>query len=318
MTRAWPDSSAPTSGQHPGLGALGLNLDASPLYGAKRMPAPFVGRKAEVATIDRLLEELHKGRGGAVALVGEPGIGKTRLLGELIESADMRGQLALIGTASELDRDVPFRVVADALEEYVRGLAPTVLEPLGFDVVADLTQVLPLIKGAVDGAGAPLTHERYRSYRAVRLLLERLAANRPLVLVLDDLHWADSGSFELLLALLRRPPAAPVLIAVAFRPHLLPDRVERTLERAERGETLTRIQLEALPFEDARGLLEQRDDLDASLIYAESGGNPFFLEQLARSFRRRGGAAERTGGKGPLAGIEVPPAVAAALAEELA
>ena len=54
------------------------------------------------------------------------------------------------------------------------------------------------------------------------------------------------------------------------------------------------------------------------MIYAESGGNPFFLEQLARSFRRRGGAAERTGGEGPLAGIEVPPAVSAALAEELA
>ena len=159
MTRAWPDSTAPTSGQHPGLGAL--NLDVSPLYGAKRMPAPFVGRKAELATIDRLLEELQTGRGGAVALVGEPGIGKTRLLGELIGSADIRGYLALSGTASELDRDVPFWVVADALEEYVRGLAPTVLEPLGLDVLADLAQVLPLINSAVDG------RERTRDARAL-------------------------------------------------------------------------------------------------------------------------------------------------------
>ena len=308
MTRAWPDSSAPTSGQHPGL-----NLDASALYGAKRMSTSFVGRKAELATVDRLLEELDTGRGEAVALVGEPGIGKTRLLEELIARADARGHLALSGTASELDRDVPFWVVADALEEYVRGLAPSVLEPLGRDVVRDLAQVLPLIEGAFGGASAPVTHERYRSHRAVRLLLERLAGTRPLVLVLDDVHWADSGSFELLLALLRRPPAAPVLIAVAFRPQLLPERVERALERAERAETLSRIQLEPLPFEDARSLLEQRDDPDASLIYAESGGNPFFLEQLAR-FRSRGGASE---GQAP-AGIEVPPAVAAALAEELA
>ena len=132
-----------------------FNLDVSPLYGAKRMPAPFVGRKAELATIDRLLEELQTGRGGAVALVGEPGIGKTRLLGELIGSADIRGYLALSGTASELDRDVPFWVVADALEEYVRGLAPTVLEPLGLDVLADLAQVLPLINSAVDGPAHP-------------------------------------------------------------------------------------------------------------------------------------------------------------------
>ena len=63
-----------------------------------------------------------------------------------------------------------------------------------------------------------LQHERYRSHRAVRALLERLAATKPLVLVLDDFHWADSASVELLGALLRRPPAAPVLIAVARRP----------------------------------------------------------------------------------------------------
>jgi DNA-binding CsgD family transcriptional regulator/tetratricopeptide (TPR) repeat protein len=288
---------------------VAFNSDASPFYGAKRMSAPLVGRKAELAVLAGLLERLDAGRGGAVALVGEPGIGKTRLLGELIGSADTRGHLALTGTASELDRDVPFWVVADALEEYVRGLAPTVLEPLGIDVVADLSQVLPLI----NSPSAPLAHERYRSHRAVRLLLERLAANRPLVLVLDDMHWADSGSFELLLALLRRPPAAPVLIAAAFRPYLLPDRVERALERAQRAETLTVIQLDALPFEEARGLLGQRDDQDASLIYAESGGNPFFLEHLARSGPSAGGA-ERT----HLAGIEVPPAVAAALEEELA
>ena len=59
--------------------------------------------------------------------------------------------------------------------------------------MADLTQVFPLINSAVDGASAPVTHERYRGHRAVRLLLERLATNRPLVLVLDDVHWADSA-----------------------------------------------------------------------------------------------------------------------------
>src|SRR3954452_4216548 len=290
------------------------NLYERTAYGAKRMPASFVGRKAELAAIDGLLEELHTGRGGAVAFVGEPGIGKTRLLGELIARADMRGHLALNGTASDLERDVPFSVFAHALEEYVRGLSPEVLEPLGPDVVADLAQVLPLINRTVDEGNTRATHERHQSHQAMRFLLERLAASRPLVLVLDDMHWADSGSFELLLALLRRPPAAPVLIAAAFRPHLLPARVDRALERAERAETLSRIQLEALPFEDALGLLEQRDDGDVSLIYAESGGNPFFLEQLAR-FGQRAAAAERSRG---LAGLEVPPAVAAALGEELA
>ena len=98
----------------------------------------------------------------------------------------------------------------------------------------------------------------------------------------------------------------------------MPDRVERALERAERAETLTLIQLEALPFEDARDLLRAaHDDPDASLIYAESGGNPF---SSSNWHGRSGGegAAERAAAGGRLAGIEVPPAVAAALTEELA
>ena len=81
----------------------------------------------------------HSGRqAGAIEIVGEPGIGKTRLLAELEAMADERGCLVLSGSASELERDLPFWVFVDALEEYVRGLPPAVLEPLG----AELDRVL--------------------------------------------------------------------------------------------------------------------------------------------------------------------------------
>ena len=79
----------------------------------------------------------------------------------------------------------------------------------------ELAHVFPSLSALASGREAALQHERYRSHRAVRALLEQLAATKPLVLVLDDLHWADSASVELLGALLRRPPAAPVLIALA-------------------------------------------------------------------------------------------------------
>ena len=82
-----------------------------------------------------------------------------------------------------------------------------------------------------------LQHERYRSHRAVRALLEQLASTQPLVLVLDDLHWADSASVELLGALLRRPPAAPVLMALAVRPRHVPERLsDRARAGASRAE----------------------------------------------------------------------------------
>ena len=77
-----------------------------------------------------------------------------------------------------------------------------------------------------------LQHERYRSHRAVRALLEQLASRQPLVLVLDDLHWADAASIELLGALLRRPPAAPVLLALAMR---AAPRARAPVERARAG-----------------------------------------------------------------------------------
>ena len=93
------------------------------------------------------------------------------------------------------------------------------------DVRSELAHVFPSLTAlAADGVVA-LQHERYRSHRAVRELLEHLAATQPLVLVLDDLHWADPASVELVGALLRRPPAAPVLLALAVRPRQMPERL---------------------------------------------------------------------------------------------
>ena len=92
---------------------------------------------------------------------------------------------------------MPFWVFVDALDEYVRSLDPLLFAPLGDEVLAELAQVVPGLPGVAAAPAQAGTHERYRIHRAVTLLLERLAAYRPLVLVLDDLHWADSGSFEL-------------------------------------------------------------------------------------------------------------------------
>ena len=123
--------------------------------------------------------------------------------------ADARGQLVLSGSASELERDLPFWVFVDALDEYVQGLDPRRLDALDDDVRDRARDGPPVAVGARTGtATAALQHERYRSHRAVRELLELLASTQPLVLVLDDLHWADPASVELLGALLHRPPAA--------------------------------------------------------------------------------------------------------------
>jgi ATP/maltotriose-dependent transcriptional regulator MalT len=277
----------------------------------------LVGRADELDALERVLDELNKGPPAAIELVGELGIGKTRLLRELAARAELRGHLVLSGSASELERELPFSVFVDALDEYVESLDPNLLSTFDDDVQAELAHVLPSLSALAAGRTVALQHERYRSHRAVRVLLECLAQSRPLVLVLDDFHWADPGSVELLGALLRRPPAAAVLTAVALRPRQSPKRLAAALEWARRAAVLTRLELGALTPDEAQELLGERvDAAGAAVLYQESGGNPFYLEQLARSPERAGGAASAP--EISLTGLEVPPAVVAALSEELA
>jgi DNA-binding NarL/FixJ family response regulator/tetratricopeptide (TPR) repeat protein len=278
----------------------------------------LVGRADELDILDAALDSLGRGEPAALALVGEPGIGKTRLLSELARRADERRYLVLSGSGSELESDVPFWVFVDALDEYVRGLDPALLQALDEGVRTELGHVLPAIE-AGDGAGPGLQNERYRTHRAVRVLLEGLTATRPLVVILDDFHWADSGSAELLGALLHRPPAAPVLLAIGMRPRLVTERLAGAFERAHRSGILTRLDLGPLTSAEARELLGAVDDSrQATLLYEESGGNPFYLEQLARSLGRDGGEPTVGPTTPALAAVGVPSAVAASLAEELA
>jgi ATP/maltotriose-dependent transcriptional regulator MalT len=284
--------------------------------GVRLLTGHFVGRAEALDSLERILDELDRGCPGAIEVAGEPGIGKTRLLRELAARAGARGHLVLSGAASEFENDLPFSVFVDALDEYVAGLEPDRLAVLDGPVQAELAQVFPSLSALAGGQQVSPQHERYRSHRAVRVLLEHLAQTVPLVLVLDDFHWADSASVELLGALLRRPPAAAVLMALALRPRQTPERLFITLERANRSAAVTRVELGALTQDEARQLLGERFDVArAALLYQESGGNPFYLEQLARS-----PACAPPFTSAPdisLSGLDVPAAVAASLAEEL-
>jgi ATP/maltotriose-dependent transcriptional regulator MalT len=282
-----------------------------------RQQDPLVGRADELNALEQVLDELDRGPPVAIELLGDPGIGKTRLLSELAAHAELRGHLVLSGSGSELERELPFSIFVHALDEYIESLGPHQFSTLDDDVKAELAHVLPSLSALADGRAVAPQHERYRSHRAVRALLEELARTRPLVLVLDDFHWADSASVELLGALLRRPPAAAVLTAVAIRPRQTPERLAAALERAHRAAALTRIELGDLSPDDARELLGGRvDAAGAAVLYEECGGNPLYLEQLARSVARAGRSMPAP--EISLTGLEVPQPVAASLSEELA
>jgi ATP/maltotriose-dependent transcriptional regulator MalT len=276
------------------------------------LASALVGRREELAAFERALAEVERGEARAVALRGEPGIGKSRLLGELAGRARGRGLLVLEGRAAELERDLTFALLLDALEPLVSdgALARAIAELEGWQL-RELAGVLPAVGPLVAVEWAPVSGERHRVARAVRALLERVAAERPLALLLDDVHWADPASADVLALLLYRPPRAGVLLGLAARPGRAPA-LESVLAGAVQRGIGDVLELGPLPLEAVGELLPGTGPVARERLYRESGGNPFYLQELARAGRSGLAGVGRTG----LAGV--PGAVQAALAGELA
>lgn len=154
----------------------------------------FPGRAREVA----ILRTVLAGQGGTwcVAVTGEPGIGKSRLLTELGKLADAAGRTVRSARAAEFETHIPFGLFVTALDDRLAELGPERLAALGQQQLALLATVFPAIPAP--GPADLVDAERYRLHRAVRALLELVAEPSGLVLVFDDLHWADEGSVELL------------------------------------------------------------------------------------------------------------------------
>ena len=266
---------------------------------------PIVGRDEELARLDALLGAIAHGPGVAVEIRGEAGIGKTTLLAEACDRAEDRRILVLEGKAAEFERGAPFGVFVDALDPYLASRNPREFERLGSEHLAELGRIFPGFPEGISSTPRPSqADERFRAHRAVQRLLELLAASRAVVLALDDLHWADEASVELLAHLMRRTPAKGVCLLCSLRPAQAPDLLTAALDGAEREARLERLVLSPLADDTAVELLAGRvpERLQAAVL-AESGGNPFFLDQLARA------------STGP--SVELPGTVAAAIADEL-
>src|SRR3954447_17261609 len=141
----------------------------------------MVGRAGELQRLEAVLEDLADGKPGWIALAGDPGIGKTRLLSELGEQAEARNLLVLRGSAAEFERDVPFSVWVDALDAYVASQDLEDSAAWSAELAAELAGILPSVRRAGSSDAAAIADERYRAHRAVRGLLELLAADQPLV-----------------------------------------------------------------------------------------------------------------------------------------
>jgi class 3 adenylate cyclase len=277
--------------------------------------ADLIGREAELARLEYRLSGLATGRGGVLVLLAEAGLGKSRLLAELVARTPLPGLLALEARSVAVGQSMGFHPIADLLRSW-SGISERSHDPLAQlreatrDLLgaeaAEVTPYLATLLGLeLDGADAERVrqiteHSRDSGLenlilRSISQLLDALSERQPLLLVFEDVHWADASSLRVLdhlLALVRR---RPILVLLAARPGL-GGPFQTTLERLrqQHSEDVEVLALQPLDERQSLGLLDRLfrgGDVPGRLraeVLARAGGNPFYIEEVIRALLESG------------------------------
>ncbi len=260
-----------------------------PVRGYRR--SPFVGREKELTQLKERLEDALSGRGSVVMLVGEPGIGKTRLSEELSVYARLRGGQVLLGQCYESEGAPPYIPFIEALRLYVNVRPADALREEMGEGASDLARLVSEVRTRLpelphSPPEEPET-ERYRLLEAVTSFLVNASKANPLLLILDDIHWADKPSLLLLQHLARRLADSRMLVIGTYRDIEL-DRLHplsEVLAQLRRERLYERVLLRGLDAEGVNALISRRIEYEApravtDVLYEQTEGNPFFTEEI--------------------------------------
>jgi hypothetical protein len=258
----------------------------------------FVGRHEEMEQLKSLLDSALSGKGSLVTVVGEPGIGKTRLTEEFAVYARLRGAQVLTGRSYEGSVELPYYPFVEAFRQYVGTRDDEELRsdlgegaPDLATLVSDVRQRLPELPEAPPIEGEA---DRVRLFESAAAFLANASQAKPIVLLLDDLHWADKPSLLMLRHLSRSLPSHRLLLLATYRDVEL-DRthpLSEVLGTLRREPFYQRVLLRGLPGEDVFALLSAlaEDDADeqtlegrhtlAEALLRETEGNPFFIGEV--------------------------------------
>ncbi len=278
-----PETRAALQNQPRRRAAISLTVQPS-------LDLPLTGRDAVLAQLQEAQRRMP--RGSLILLHGPPGMGKTRLLREFVLQQE-EGSLALAGNSYPGSQALPYHPLLQALRTSFAH------RDLWLDVPAVwLSEVLPLLpdlRNLVPDLPVPLptapAHAQARLFTALTHLLRALAANPPLLLCLDDLHWADQGTLDWLLFLAARPEQEPLLLLATCHTPTAPvlAAVRQALRRAGR---LAEIELSELAAADVQHLLARLSAPPSTAlverIHHIAGGNPFFVLEIVRELQERG------------------------------
>ena len=266
---------------------------------APSAPGAFVGREAELQEVQRGLADALAGRGRLVLISGEPGIGKSRLADELLRDARGRGMEVLVGRCWEAGGAPAFWPWVQALRVAIGERDPDRLRRQLGQGASDLAELFPELRQLFPDLPAPFPLEsegaRFRLFEAIATFIHNAASNRPLVIVLDDLHAADEPSLLLLEFLARELDRSRLLVVGAYRnvDPVLGDPLVRMLSGVAREPTTRRIALTGLAEKAVSEYVSiasgsEADAATAAAIHAETEGNPLFVSELVRLLAAEG------------------------------
>jgi tetratricopeptide (TPR) repeat protein len=260
----------------------------------------LVGRDGELRELKSSIELAASGHGQVVLVEGEPGIGKTRLLQEAQVYGRLRGFTVLVGRCYEQETGIPYLPFIEVFQGRFRGMSRAdLLDDLG-ETAPEFVKLIPEVRRTLPDVepSPPLEpiQERLRLFSSVAEYLTNLSHRTPLVLVLEDLHWADAASLALLQHLTRALRGERVLILGSYRDveldrkHPLGD----VLREMNRERLYNRVSLRRLPREGVGAMVRTMFEVTQvteeflDLLYRETEGNPFFVEEVLKSLVEEG------------------------------
>ena len=261
-----------------------------------KSPRNFIGRQQELAVLTVALDDALSGRGCLVMLAGEPGIGKTRMAQELAVLAEQRGARVLWGWCYEHRGAPPYWPWIQCIRSYVDTEDTGQLRQDMGPGAADISEILPELAVKLEGLEKPPALDpeqaRFRLFFSITTFLKNISRSQPLVLVLDDLHWADESSLLLLEFLAREISASPVMIVGAYRDNEVSGShpLVQTLGSLVREPHFQRVQLGGLSRVEVGELVEARvgvsvADTAVDTLYQRTEGNPLFVGEVVSSVR---------------------------------
>jgi len=280
----------------------------------------FVGRQREMGELKAALEDALSGRGRLVTLVGEPGIGKTRTALELATYAGLRQAQVLWGRCYEGEGAPPYWPWVQAIRSYVRDVDPEQLRSEMGAGAADIAEVVSDVREQLPGLQAPPQLEpeqaRFRLFDSITAFLKSAARRKPLVLVLDDLHWADQPSLLLLEFVARELASARVMIIGTYRDMELSrqHRLSHTLGELNRERLFQRVLLRGLDQDDVGRFIELASGVTppsgmVEAVHRQTEGNPLFVTEVVRLLVQEGEMTQEKAGQRDSWSVRIPEGV---------